>query len=126
MRKWILDTDHVSLSLRGNQDIAEQLARKRPNVVTTIVTVQEIYNGWVSIINRKVEPDDLVELYSYLAASVDFISSVPVLDFDENAKRHYVSLRQQNRDLSKKRLEKDVRIAAIASIFWEYPSHQKY
>lgn len=114
MNRWILDTDHVSLLLRGNSEIVEQSERRYSRVVTTIITVQEVYNGWVGKTNNASDPDRLVELYAKLSRTVTFIKSVPILNFDESAKNCYVLLRQQNPLLTKKRLEKDLRIAAIA------------
>lgn len=114
MNRWILDTDHVSLLLRGNSDIVEQSERRHPYVVTTIITVQEIYNGWVGKTNNASDPDRLVELYAKLSKTVTFVKSAPILNFDESAKNCYVLLRQQTPLLAKKRLEKDLRIAAIA------------
>lgn len=113
MNRWILDSDHVSLLLAGNQNIIEQSARRHPNVFITIVTVQELYNGWVGRLNRNEDPDNLVKLYDRLAITVDFIKSVQVLGFDELAKAQYVLLRQQNKILARRRIDKDVRIAAI-------------
>jgi tRNA(fMet)-specific endonuclease VapC len=113
MNRWVLDTDHVSLFLAGHQSIIEQSARRHPDVAITIVTVQELYNGWVGKLNRNSDPDSLVKLYGKLAKTLDFIKSVQVLEFDESAKDHYIALREQHTFLNKKRIEKDVRIAAI-------------
>jgi len=111
---WILDTDHVSLILRGNQQVIEAAARHHPNVVITIVTVQELFNGWVGRINQQANPENLVRLYSKLSQTVQFIKSVQVLNFDESAKNRYVHLKQQYPQLSRKRLDKDLKIASIA------------
>jgi tRNA(fMet)-specific endonuclease VapC len=47
MSFYILDTDHVSLLLQGNQAVISKVAQVYPNLAITIVTVQEIFNGWV-------------------------------------------------------------------------------
>lgn len=114
MNRWLLDTDHVSLLLGGNQNIAEQLERCHPDVFVSIVTVQELLNGWVGRLNRNTDPKELVRLYGNLSVTVNFIQSVQVLKFDERAMTRYIALRQQNRILTRRRIEKDVRIAAIA------------
>lgn len=51
MSVYILDTDHVSLLLQGNQAVISKVAQVYPNLAITIVTVQEIFNGWVVKIN---------------------------------------------------------------------------
>ena len=45
MSLWILDTDHVSLLLARHPPISYDVAEAGANVVMTIVTVQEIFNG---------------------------------------------------------------------------------
>ncbi|MGG6238734.1 type II toxin-antitoxin system VapC family toxin [Nodosilinea sp. AN01ver1] len=115
MSQWLLDTDHVSLILRGNQQVIQAAASRHPDVAISIITVQELFNGWVNLINQGNEdPNRLVQLYGKFANTIDFIKSVPILDFDESAKQVYVNLRSQNRKLSQRKLAKDVRIASIA------------
>ena len=114
MNRWVLDTDHVSLVLRGNQTVIEKSALHFPHVVITIIIVQELFNGWIGRINQETDPNGLVRLYSKLLQTVNLIKSVQVLSFDESAKQVYVSLRQQQPALARKRLEKDLRIASIA------------
>lgn len=114
MSRWILDTDHVTLLLMGDPNVIKQAAERHPNVAVTIITVQELFNGWVGRLNRNSEPDRLVELYAKLSKTLRFIKAIKVLDFDQATKEHYFQLRQQNKDLTRRRIEKDVRIAAIA------------
>lgn len=52
MSLWILDTDHASLFLAGNKSIATQVAKHSNNVAITVVTVQELFNGWVGRLNN--------------------------------------------------------------------------
>ncbi|MEM9003802.1 MAG: type II toxin-antitoxin system VapC family toxin [Cyanobacteria bacterium P01_F01_bin.86] len=114
MNRWVLDTDHVSLFIRGHQRIIQKSAQKYPAVVITIITVQELFNGWIGRINQESNPENLVNLYSKLMQTLDFIKSVQVLNFDGLAKQCYLTLRQQNRVLARKRLDKDLKIASIA------------
>ncbi|MBE8988327.1 hypothetical protein [Nostoc sp. LEGE 12450] len=60
MSLYILDTDHVSLLLQGNQAVISKVAQVYPNLAITIVTVQEIFNGWVVKINDRTESANLV------------------------------------------------------------------
>ena len=113
MTQWILDTDHVSAILRGNRSALKQAAVHYPNAYITIVTVQELFNGWNGKLNQTNNSAELVRLYKKLADTVAFIKRVEVLDFDTSAEQIYASLRQQPQ-LSKKRVDKDLRIASIA------------
>ncbi len=110
---FILDTDHVSLWLRGHPLVKERTIQG-PNVATTVVTVQELFNGWASRINNLVQQETLVFAYTNLWQTVDFIQQFPVVNFDQNADDFYVNLLETNLDLRKKKLRQDVRIAAIA------------
>ncbi|MGP1382197.1 MAG: hypothetical protein ACTS2F_01490 [Thainema sp.] len=47
MSRWILDTDHVSLLLAGHPQVSRRVAAVGADVAITIVTVQELFNGWV-------------------------------------------------------------------------------
>ena len=47
MSLWVLDTDTLSLWLRGHEAIAAQVARTPPQqLAVTIITVEEILRGW--------------------------------------------------------------------------------
>jgi tRNA(fMet)-specific endonuclease VapC len=114
MSLWILDTDHVSLFLEGNPQIRKQAAGKFPNVAITIITVQEIFNGWTGRINNPAYAHQQVRLYTKLWEATELFRSVPVLNFTETAQDYHQKLLTANKELSKKRLEKDTKIAAIA------------
>lgn len=116
MSRWLLDTDHVSLILRGNQQVIQAAASRHPEVAISIITVQELFNGWVNRINQSKDLDHLVQLYGKLAGTIDFIKSVPILNFDESAKQVCIDLYSQNQKLAINRLTKDVRIASIALV----------
>lgn len=47
MSLWILDTDHVSLLLGRHPQVTRRVAEVGADVAITVVTVQELFNGWV-------------------------------------------------------------------------------
>lgn len=53
-------------------------------------------------------------LYTKLWKTTEFFKIVTILNFDRDAEACYNNLRQNNRNLAKKKLEKDLRIAFIA------------
>jgi tRNA(fMet)-specific endonuclease VapC len=114
MSLYILDTDHVSLLLQGNQTVISKVAQVYPHLAITIVTVQEIFNGWVVKINDRAESGNLVNLYTKLWTTQEYFKGVRILNFDNVAYTCYQGLLRQNQQLNKKRLQKDLRIAAIA------------
>lgn len=114
MTIWILDTDHVSLFLAGNKAVVAKAASLSPDIAITIITVQEIFNGWASRLNAPSRASNLVKLYAQLSTTLAYFKQVTVLQFDDDANRCYEDLLRQNQQLNRKRLQKDLRIAAIA------------
>lgn len=89
-------------------------AQSVQEVVVTIVTVQEIFNGWMGRLNNLSDLRNLTVEYENLWLTVEFIRSFRVLKFDAAADDCYVQILQANPPLRKKRLRQDMRIAAIA------------
>jgi tRNA(fMet)-specific endonuclease VapC len=111
MVKFVLDTDYVSLILRGNAQVQERVEHE-PKVQITVITFQEFFNGWITRINQAKPNDDFVELYTRLYQTIDYLKQTEILNFDQEADRCFRSLLQQNPALRKARLQKDMRIAA--------------
>jgi tRNA(fMet)-specific endonuclease VapC len=114
MSLYVLDTDHVSLLLQGNKEVVSKVTLVAQNLVITIVTVQEIFNGWVVKINDRSESENFVRLYTQLWTTQEFFRGVRILNFDATAYSCYQRLLRENQQLNKKRLQKDLRIASIA------------
>jgi tRNA(fMet)-specific endonuclease VapC len=114
MSLWILDTDHVSLFLAGNKSIIAQVEKHYNNLAITVVTVQELFNGWTGKLNDPAQANNLANLYTKLWSTTEFIKVITVLNFDIRAENCYKLLRQNSKALAKKRIEKDLRIASIA------------
>ncbi len=112
MPSYIMDTDHVSHILRGNQSVIENA--KNHETAITIVTVQELFNGWVSRANDPKQADRLIEVYAKLSTTVGYLQTVEILDFTPEADSCLKQLLKNNENLRKNRLQKDLRIAAIA------------
>jgi tRNA(fMet)-specific endonuclease VapC len=109
----ILDTDSASLFLAGNRSLIDRVTSELPDVVTTIITVQELFNGWAGRINDPAESNNLVRIYGRLSQTTEFLKTIEILPFSESA-NYYQNLLSEYRFLAKKRLEKDLRIASIA------------
>ena len=114
MSLWILDTDHVSLLLEGHPQVSRRVAGVGVDVAITVVTVQELFNGWIVRINDANDVQDLVRLYSKLNRTISLCKRVPVAEFNQAAGDRYQQMLSETPMLSKKRLRKDMRIAAIA------------
>lgn len=114
MTLWILDTDHTSLFLAGNKSIIAQVVEHCNNIAITIITVQELFNGWNGKLNDPRQANNLNNLHTKLWQTTEFFKIITILNFDRDAEACYNNLRQNNRNLAKKRLQKDLRIASIA------------
>jgi tRNA(fMet)-specific endonuclease VapC len=114
MTLFILDTDSASLFLAGNQKLIYRVTQEVPQVVTTIVTDQELFNGWAGRVNDPAEANNLVRIYGKLWQTTEFLKTIEILTFSELANTYHQRLILGYKSLAKKRLEKDMRIAAIA------------
>jgi tRNA(fMet)-specific endonuclease VapC len=114
MTLFILDTDSASLFLAGNPKLIDRVTQEVSHVVTTIVTVQELFNGWAGRVNDPAEANNLVRIYGKLWQTTEFLKTIEILTFSELANTYHQNLILEHKALAKKRLEKDMRIAAIA------------
>lgn len=112
MCRYILDTDCVSLIFYNHPQVTAKAAKHQ--FAITIITVQELFNGWVSRINDPKNVHNLPGLYSKLWTTVKYLQSIEVLNFTPEADTCLKKLLKDNPPLRKNRLQKDLRIAAIA------------
>jgi len=113
----VLDSDHISLILRGYPQVINRLQALAPaQWAVTVISIQEIFNGWIVNLNDPRYQDRQVELYTRLWQSNQFFQQAQVLNFDLAAQKCYDSSRLTCPNLNKRRLEKDVKIAAIAQV----------
>ena len=114
MTLWILDTDHTSLFLAGNKSIITHITLHSDDIAITVITVQELFNGWNGKLNNPRQANNLSYLYTKLWQTIEFFRVIKILNFDKNAENCYHDLQNNFKELAKKRLEKDLRIASIA------------
>ena len=73
MSLWVLDTDSLTLWLRGHPSIATRVAQTLPSqLATTIITVEEILRGWYTQGRRARNDDQLARAYRALQETVEF------------------------------------------------------
>ena len=110
----ILDTDHASLFLKGNTLVCDRIFQTEPdNLAISIITAEEICQGWLSEINKYSQASQssrLLLAYSEFEKALDFFQTIQRVSFDTNAYNQFEILRQQFRRLG----TRDLRIAAIA------------
>lgn len=115
MSLFLLDTDHISLALRGNDRVVDRLRNLRKSQwAVRVISIQESFNGWIVSLNDPQYRDRQVELYTQLWQSNQFFQRAQVLNFDAHADAFYRGLLQSQPALGKRRMEKDMKIAAVA------------
>ena len=110
----VLDTDYVSLWLRGNLTVRSKVTQPSFSVVITVIWSARDFQWMGRVINNLPIQSNLPAEHENLWQSIEFIRNFPVLKFDQNADNCYVQMLQANPPLRKKRLRQDLRIAAIA------------
>ncbi len=111
---YILDTDHVSLWLENHPAVRDKAAEFEADLAITIVTVQELFNGWIGRLNDPAQANHQIRLYAKLSRVVAYLQEVKVLDLDETADYCFRRMLTDHPQLRKNRVQKDMRIAAIA------------
>jgi tRNA(fMet)-specific endonuclease VapC len=82
----ILDTDHISLlqhpdSVDGQRLVERLAVSADPDIVTTVITVEEQMRGWLQVIARYRHPQQQSAYYDKLIAFVRFFSKWDILPF---------------------------------------------
>jgi tRNA(fMet)-specific endonuclease VapC len=89
---FILDTDHVSLWLRNHPIVKAKVDTAAPDVYLTVITVQELFNGWVSRLNTTADSSLMLERYANFCQAIEFVKQFPVLNFETKADREYTRI----------------------------------
>jgi hypothetical protein len=86
----ILDTDHISLLQHSDNVEGQRLIRRLavssdPDIVTTVITVEEQMRGWLQVIARYRNPEQQSAYYDKLVEFVRFFGKWEILPFRESA-----------------------------------------
>jgi tRNA(fMet)-specific endonuclease VapC len=107
---FVLDTDHLSLYQRGVEPLVSRLLSHSPDeLAITIITVEEQIRGRLAQIRKATTAAHLSESYRWLGETVDQLSGLPTLYFNDGAATAYEKLLSQKVRIG----TQDMRIAAI-------------
>jgi len=108
---YILDTDHLSLFQRKNPLVLNRIqSMKKEQIAVTIITVQEQMRGWMNVINRYGNNEQLIWAYQCFFDAVNFFNTINILNFDQLAYNIFLALKTQKIRIG----TQDLRIASIA------------
>ena len=111
MSFYILDTDHLSLQQRGHQKLLSRFNQiPADKIAIAVITVEEQFRGRLAQIRGAKSDSDLMQAYRQLRETAHRIGRFRILDFDDQAKLEFDSLRQQKLRIG----TQDLRIAAVA------------
>lgn len=108
----VLDTNHYSTVLHETpllENLNRRLAVADADAFTTIVTIQEITQGWTAEINRRKSGRDQLLAYQQFQSAIEDFASITILRFDEEAAAAFHRLQS----LRLKVGTMDMKIAAI-------------
>lgn len=111
MRRYVFDTDTLSLYQRGHPVLVQRIDGQSPDeLAITVITVEEQLSGWYREIRKAKGPPQVAAAYERLARSVKSLAPLQVLPYTEQAIGRYEHLKKQKLNIRKN----DLRIAAIA------------
>jgi tRNA(fMet)-specific endonuclease VapC len=110
MSLFVLDTDQVSLLRKGHPAVTAKVVKvPGEEIVTTIITFEELVSGWYSQLRQSRDAATLARAYAGLSQTLDFCRQITVLPFSTAAVERYLKLRHEFPRLGKQ----DLKIAAI-------------
>lgn len=110
MRRYVLDTDHLSLHQRGHEPLKSCLQKISPEQISiTIISVEEIFRGRLAQVRRAQQPEDRLKACFWLSRTLDYLCGFEVLKYDPRAEAYFQKLREQKIRIG----AQDLRIAAI-------------
>ena len=111
MTLYALDTDHLSLILRGHPKVRERLTAVPPEeVVITIITAEEQLRGRLAQVSKAGSGEAPSKAYQYLHKAINDLARLTVLDYDASSDLIYHELRLRRLRVG----SQDLRIAAIS------------
>jgi len=106
----VLDTDHLSLNLRGHPKIRERLALiPADEIAITIITAEEQLPGRLAQLGKAASGHARSIAYLYLRKSIVDLAKLNILDYDASSESIYQRLKLQRIRSG----SQDLRIAAV-------------
>jgi tRNA(fMet)-specific endonuclease VapC len=113
MSRFLLDTDHVTLSELGHPVVVNHIALQLPGEVgISAVSVYESIRGRMAEVARYRSGTKLIAAFDQLVKTVQFFKGFPVIPFDATCEHRLQQLTQLRSRVG----TQDLRIAAVALV----------
>jgi tRNA(fMet)-specific endonuclease VapC len=109
----VLDTDHFSAIDRqsgAGTRLAHRIKSFDRDVFLTVITIEEVMRGWISLLGSRKSLRDEISVYDRLRQSAKVIGEWDVLPWDNDTLALFESLRKTLKRIS----SMDLKIACIA------------
>lgn len=111
MNRYVLDTDTFSLYLRKDANVIAAVVRHlADDVSVSVITVEEVWDGWQAAIRKAKTSDQVGLAYDRLTATLNELRDWSVVSFPPPATARYATLKKAKLNVG----SNDLRIAAIA------------
>jgi tRNA(fMet)-specific endonuclease VapC len=93
----VLDTNHYDELANDSvfgRNAQRRIERQQADVFISIVSVQESVQGWLALINRERPGRDQVRPYARFQKSIEALTKLTILPFDESAARVFDNLKR--------------------------------
>jgi predicted nucleic acid-binding protein len=94
----VLDTNHYN-ELANDSPFGRNAQRRieasGSDVFISIISVQEVVQGWLALVNRRKSARDQVHAYARFQHSIETLNKLTILPFDETAADLFDNLRAQ-------------------------------
>jgi tRNA(fMet)-specific endonuclease VapC len=109
--RYLLDTDTFTHHLRHNPAVVAALVRHfTDHVAVSIITVQELWNGWAAVIAKARTHEQTGTAYGRLTETMNELQNWPIVGFPPAAVSRYAALKKGKLNVG----SSDLKIAAIA------------
>ena len=111
MIRYLMDTDTFTLYLRHDLSVFTSVLRYLPQGVSVpIIVVEELWDGWQSVIRKAKTPDAAGIAYQRLADTLTELQNWSIVPFSKDAIQIYQRLKQSKLNVG----SNDLKIAACA------------
>ena len=109
----VLDTNHyteLTDDSPAGRNAQRRIEASRADVFISIITVQEMAQGWLALINRRKAGPDQVHAYGRFQHSIETLNKLTILPFDDAAAELFDQLKARRLRVG----TMDLKIAAIS------------